>query len=514
MKKTSSSDNLPEAKQNNRGRWQVNPYIWSFTTYFSEGFPYSIIRTISSVFCRDRGASLEAIGLTSLFGLPWTLKFLWAPQLDEFATKRQWLLATQGLLALLFLLTAFVVPLSWAIQAMAGLFMFGSFLAATHDTAIDGYYLEALDKEGQARFVGYRVMAYRIALMTGTGVIVTIGTTLGWFPAFFLAGMLMTGLFYFHVFYLPAVEKERKPFRTLLDSLLKLHFLTAAIILALLVISLRQLLTSTWYLDLSKAHPVLDKFSFAGWIGILLFLSLILLALGRNKIKALILQEPDSYYAKAFLTFMDRQGIGAIIAFIIFIRTGEFMLSTMVAPFMVDLGVKIHYGWISGGVGLPCSIAGAMLGGRLISRYTLRRMIWPFLFAQNVTNIVYMVLALGMVDILKINTGNSQPVAIGTVNLITVVAVHGFDQFAGGLGTAVLMTFLMRICSSEAKAAHYAIGTGLMSVSGLYAGVLSGFLASWLGYGYFFGVSFLLSIPGMLLVSYLPSAILEKQGTN
>lgn len=488
--------------------------IWAFTTYFGEGFPYSIIRSISSVFFRDRGASLEAIGLTSLFGLPWTLKFLWAPQLDEFSTKRQWLLVTQGILAFLFLLTAFVVPFTWAIPAMSGLFLFGSFIAATHDTAIDGYYLEALDKAGQARFVGYRVMAYRIALMTGTGVIVSIGTTLGWFPAFLLAGLLMSGLFVFHIFFLPRVENKKKPFHDLLVSFGKLRFLLAVFVFSLLIIGLRQLVTSVWYLELIKKYPVLDKFSFAGWVGILLFLSLILLFFARKKIKAFILREPDSYYAKAFLSFIDRSNIGSIFAFIVFIRTGEFMLSAMIAPFMVDLGIKIHYGWISGWIGLPFSIIGAMLGGRLIDRYTLRRMLWPFLFAQNVTNIIYMALALSLHDILQLNTGNNAPVSIGLANLVTVAAVHGFDQFAGGLGTAVLMTFLMRICRPEAKAAHYAIGTGLMSVSGLYAGVLSGFLASWLGYGYFFGVSFLLSIPGMIIVFWLPLADLEKTTGN
>ena len=87
---------------------------------------------------------------------------------------------------------------------------------------------------------------------------------------------------------------------------------------------------------------------------------------------------------------------------------------------------------------------------------------------------------------------------------MVVALVHGFDQFAGGLGTAVLMTYLMRICNQEFKAAHYAIGTGLMSVSGLYAGVMSGFLASWVGYGYFFGLSFLMSIPGIIMVFYIP----------
>ncbi|MCK5232691.1 MAG: hypothetical protein KAR13_20625, partial [Desulfobulbaceae bacterium] len=72
---------------NRSQKGSARPHIWCFTTYFTEGFPYTIIRTVSSVFFRDRGMSLEAIGLTSLFGLPWILKFLWSPQVDEFGTK-------------------------------------------------------------------------------------------------------------------------------------------------------------------------------------------------------------------------------------------------------------------------------------------------------------------------------------------------------------------------------------------------------------------------------------------
>jgi len=56
------------------------------------------------------------------------------------------------------------------------------------------------------------------------------------------------------------------------------------------------------------------------------------------------------------------------------------------------------------------------------------------------------------------------------------------DHFAGGLGTAILMTYLMGLCKENHKAAHYAIGTGLMSVSGVYAGALSGFIVAWFGY--------------------------------
>ena len=232
--------------------------------------------------------------------------------------------------------------------------------------------------------------------------------------------------------------------------------------------------------------------------------ALALMALLRNRIRRSLFKDPEAFYAKAFLAYMDREKMGAALAFIILMRTGESMLASMVSPFLVDLGVKVHYGWISGGVGLPFSIVGAMLGGWFISRYGLRKTIWPFLLAQNLTNVIYMVLALALQNYVALNTGAAAPTPIGAFNLFLVASVHAFDQFAGGLGTAVLITFLMRTCLPEYKAAHYAIGTGLMNISGVLSGVMGGFLAQWLGYGWFFGISFVASIPGMALIFFTP----------
>ncbi|MDA8419344.1 MAG: hypothetical protein M0Z90_09970, partial [Desulfobacteraceae bacterium] len=160
--------------------------------------------------------------------------------------------------------------------------------------------------------------------------------------------------------------------------------------------------------------------------------------------------------------------------------------------------------WISALVGLPCSIGGAMLGGWLIGKTSLRRMIWPFLLLQNLSILVYLPLAQHFSGIISAKTTNQGQAAATPALLTAIAAAHGLDQLAAGLGTAVLMTFLMRICQPEFKASHYAIGTGLMGLTGLYAGLASGFLTHWLGYGYFFGLSFLLSLPGLLLVFFLP----------
>jgi len=481
-----------------------SPYLWSFTTYFTEGFPYSIIRTVSTVFFRDRGMSLEGIGLTSLFGLPWILKFLWGPHIDEYGTKRRWLLIMQGILVLVFFAASLLAGMENATTFIAFLFFAASFAAATHDTAIDGYYMEALDGIGQAKFLGYRVMAYRIAMMAGAGVVVTIGTTGGWNFAFLCSAMILSIFYSYHFFYLPHCEKKRKGFkaRTLLRSAGIL--LVIAFAITVIAIISQKLMGNSPVSRLFPVNSILRKLDAGGIVGLFLLASLVALALLRKKIQIWLAENQNAFFSQAFFSFMDRDKIGFILAFVILIRTGEYMLSIMAAPFMVDLGIKVHYGWISGAIGLPCSIIGAMLGGSLIARYSLKKMSWPFLFAQNITNLFYMVLALSLSSFLEINTGNQNPVFIGGMKLAVVAGVHGFDQFAGGLGTAVLMTYLMRLCNPRYKAAHYAIGTGLMSVSGLYAGVISGSLAAWLGYGYFFGISFLLSIPGMLLLFFIP----------
>jgi PAT family beta-lactamase induction signal transducer AmpG len=480
------------------------PHVWAFTTYFAEGLPYTIIRMVSSVFFRDMRVSLEAIGLTSLFGIPWVIKFLWGPLIDEFGTKRKWMLIMQFLLVLLFLVVAFVSPLPLGVAIIGGLLFCGAFLSATHDIAIDGYYMEALDKEAQAKFVGYRVMAYRLAMMAGTGIIVTVGATVGWLTAFLSGAGVLGALFIYHNFFLPRVEAETSRIWDLVKRVFTTRFLMCCAVAVLLLWAVRSLIRKGLGGGLLEALPFLKGISFTVWVAIGLLIALIGLALFRNKIKERLLKDKDSFYSQAFIDYMDREHMAVAIGFIILMRTGESTLAAMAAPFMVDLGVKVHYGWLSGGVGLPFSIIGAMVGGFLISTFSLRRTIWPLLLAQNLTNVVYMGLALGMEKYLVLNTGAEVVTYIGNFNLFLVACVHAFDQFAGGLGTAVLITFLMRTCSERFKAAHFAIGTGLMNVSGVLAGVASGFLAQRLGYGLYFGLTFLFSIPGMYLIFFVP----------
>ncbi len=474
------------------------PAFWVFTTYFAEGFPYSLVRQISTVYFKDFGASLQAIGLTSLYGLPWVLKFLWAPLADAFLTKRRWLLIAEVALALSAGALAFCATMPGALTLGSVLFLVMAFFSASHDIAIDGYYLEALDKKRQAQYVGFQAMSYRIALIAGGGGIVWLSGVTSWSTGFLAAGLLLFALFLYHRFFLPDVEMQQRDFLSLLAELAKLRrilWLSGAVAVGALIIFLVH--TETFQRAITPWTPYLKKIGVPGFITLSLLLVLISFLAALPVLKRRIFSS-DSFYARAFVDYLDQPRIGAILAFLVLYRTGESFLLSMVYPMLKDIGItRDLYGLIYGTFGIAASITGGIIGGYLIGRFGLKRVIWPLVLAQNIPNLLYMFLAYGYRGI----AGSPE---LGLANPMVVTVFVVLEAFGAGLGTAVFMVFIMRTCKSSYKAAHMAIATSIMNVSSTFAGVFSGYLAAWLGFSAFFGFTFLATVPGMALIAFLP----------
>ena len=72
------------------------------------------------------------------------------------------------------------------------------------------------------------------------------------------------------------------------------------------------------------------------------------------------------------------------------------------------------------------------------------------------------------------------------------------------MGTSVFMVFIQRTCKAENKAAHFSIATSIMNISSTLAGILSGYLAAWMGWPIFFAFTFLVTLPSMALIPFLP----------
>lgn len=499
-------------------KWPAS--LWVSTSYFAEGYPYTIINNLAEVLFTAMGASLGAIGLTSLLHLPWNLKFLWGPLVDEYETKRRWMLGIELAIsiALVAAVPLWMLPTATIFQGLSlfrpepalgalkwlGLgFLFLAFLASTHDIAIDGFYLEALDDKGQSRHVGLRAFAYKIASLIVRGPLLILIGYVGWRWGFVTLAILMALLTAVHAVILPRTERRRQPLSALLRRLATPKKLFFAVVLVALAVAESKVPTlrplgSRMAHELAKV-PVLGKVRSGGWVGLLLLLSLLVLLGLRRRIEARIGQS-SSHYAKAFGSFLAQPSIGRVLAFVVLFRTGESFLMKMKVPFLQrQLGMSLaEYGWSNGTIGVVASFCATLLGGWLISRDGLRRWIWPFVMAQNVLNLLYFVLA-----------------ESGAVSLPAIVAVIACENFGEGLGTAVFMVYLMRCCEQEHKAAHMAVLTAVMSLSFTIAGTTSGYIAESMGYSGYFVFCFLATLPGMLLIRGLPyvDGREQKQGS-
>lgn len=158
----------------------ITPWAYIPTLYFGEGLPYAIIITLSLVMYQRMGVSeAEAVLYTSWFYLPWVIKPLWSPFIDLIRTKRFWIIASQFTMGVAFAGIAFLLPTDFFIQSTLALFWLLAFSSATHDIAADGFYLHALDSHDQSYFVGIRNTCYRIAMLTGQGLLLILAGFIG-----------------------------------------------------------------------------------------------------------------------------------------------------------------------------------------------------------------------------------------------------------------------------------------------------------------------------------------------
>ena len=74
--------------------------LWTSTTYFGEGLPWSFLHQLATEFLTAIGSSKSVISSTSGFHLAVTFKFLWSPLVDLFGRKRTWLWVMQLLVGL------------------------------------------------------------------------------------------------------------------------------------------------------------------------------------------------------------------------------------------------------------------------------------------------------------------------------------------------------------------------------------------------------------------------------
>lgn len=403
-------------------------WAWIPTLYFSQGLPNVAVATLAVVMYKNLGVSNTQIGLyTSWLYLPWVIKPLWSPLIDLVGTKRGWIVALQFVIGAALGLIAFTVPTSFFLQATLAVFWLVAFSSATHDIAADGFYLLALKKPEQAAFVGVRSTFFRLAMITGQGGLI------------FLVGTL--------------------------------HQSTGGY-------------ASAWAI----VFAVLAAFFML--IGVYHWRALPRLEIDRPQITA---SNPWLGWWTVFSAFFRKPEILTILGFLLLYRIAEAQLLKMVIPFLIDErsvgGLAMsneQLGAFYGTFGVLALTVGGLVGGYLVSRHGLRKMLWWMVAAMHIPNVVFVVLAVVQPESLA-------PVGVGLV----------LEQFGYGFGFTAYMVYMMIAAEGAHKTAHYAICTGFMALGIMLPGMVAGWIQEQLGYANFFWWVLICAVPSIAAAAFI-----------
>jgi PAT family beta-lactamase induction signal transducer AmpG len=306
---------------------------------FSAGLPLALSGETLRVWMAERGVDYGTIGLIALAGLPYTLKFLWAPVVDALGVpwlserlgrRRGWLIATQLALmaAILFLGTRdpATAPLMVGLGALLV-----AFTSATQDIVIDAYRVESLPTEEQAAGMAGYVAAYRIGMLaSGAGV---IGLS-AWLEASGVGTASIWPIAY-------------------------------AVAAALVLVGMLAVLAGREPAD-PKGRP-------------------------QNETKADALTRVFSTAKSAFADFLTRDAAIAILIFVVLYKLCDALAGTMTAPFVIGgMGYdKATYAAVVKGIGLAALLAGGFAGGVVARALPLSKALWLGALLQLVSNLAF-----------------------------------------------------------------------------------------------------------------------------
>ncbi|MBT6418057.1 MAG: MFS transporter [Candidatus Marinimicrobia bacterium] len=213
-----------------------------------------------------------------------------------------------------------------------------------------------------------------------------------------------------------------------------------------------------------------------------------------HKHSNLKLSEAATNFINVFVSFFKKPKIGIVIVFILLYRFGEAQLVKIAPLFMLDsleaggLGLTtIELGFATGTLGMVMLTLGGITGGFFAAKHGLK--VW----------IVWMALAMKLPDLVYVFMAWTQPESYLLINIFIAI-----EQFGYGFGFTAYLLFMMMISEGEHKTAHYAICTGFMALGMMIPSMFSGALQESIGYYHFFIWVMVATIPGLILIKFLP----------
>lgn len=488
--------------------------FWVALLYFSEGLPLGVFFDIFPVYFRQQGVNLADIGLLSLLGLAWTVKFLWAPAVDWARHHRWWVSAANAGMACVMWFFSFGPAHAFGPWVWIAIGAF-TMLSATNDIATDGYTIELLDRNEYGLANGFRIGFYRVGMIFA-GAVLMLSGFYGWSIAYAVGGVV----FACNALTVLAAPAEKPGVRTTGSVGREFALLArqprwiAALALLLIGLLWPALAPVAKVAGWSAVSAVSGTWWFKGALPIgLMFVGAGLMVNAARQPRAQALREGPVF--GAWVELLSRPGMLAIIVFILLFKLGDAAMGFMVKPFWVDAGFSNEQiGLVSVNLGLALSIGGGLLGGWYVDTRGIYKGLWVLGLWQAVSNLGYAAVALLLPDALELGHavqphGWDIPVAHQTA----LYAASAIESFTGGLGTGAFLAFLMAITSRAKATTEYAILSSIFAFSRAVAGWTGGIGAQEMGYAAYFFLTFWLSFPAYALLPQV-RRMLQTNGTS
>lgn len=412
---------------------------------FAAGLPFPLVFTTLFTWLRDVGVDRTTIGFFAWIGITYSIKVFWSPVVDRaplpgltrfFGQRRGWMLLAQAGIMFGLIGMAFTDP-TRDVTTMALFALLVAFSSATQDVAIDAYRIEAVAGEYQGAMAGMYQSGYRVAAaLVGGAAALYLAEYVSYATSYVVMAFAM-GVGVATVLVIREPEKEISRQTALQEQRV------------------------VDYLERAAHVPTVYRVPTAWFIGAVIC---------------------------PFAEFFRRNGAWAllILAFISIYRISDIVLANMAYPFYIDLGFsKVEIANVAKIFGVAMTIAGAIVGGALVTRFGVMR-----------------ILLLGAVLVMATNLAFAQ-LAISGKSLTGLALVISADNLSGGLAGSAFIAYLSRLTNTAYTATQYALFSSLMTLMPKIISGFSGMIVDAYGYVNFFVYASALGVPAIALVLYL-----------
>ena len=432
---------------------------------FVSGIPLLLTITLLQAWLTDEGISKSTIGLFALVGLPYSLKFLWAPLFDgvtlsTLGRRRSWMLVTQILLIITIIGLGMTSPAMNATN-VAILAVLVAFSSASQDIVIDAYRRESLSDEEQTLGASAYVLGYRIgALAAGAG-----GLILADYMSYQMVYAFMSLVMLYGVLITIIADEPKSNYRpsNFLETVVKPF------------VEFFDRYTSINNIAADRLKHIRDGFAIMPSSNSNIF---------NNKVYKRSKITRRNILKDIFLTPV------LILLFILLYKIGDTMAHSLSTNFYLDTGFsKTEIGTIVKFFGLFATLVGAFAGGLIALKTGLYRSLIMFGIFQAIATLGFSLLAI-----------------VGD-NIYLLMTVISLENLAAGMGYTAYLAFIANMTNKQFTATQFALMTALMSLPRTLFSGFSGYLVEFFDWELYFVFCSLIAIPALIILRKLQREI-------